>query len=320
MNVKQNGKLKEEWTGQSLFRSLTGVLLLAALLLTGCAGKAGTPNKKVTAEEQRMDVTGIQNARELGGYATQDGTQVKKGLLLRTAQLGEATPEELQKLAETYHVAHVIDMRNSKEVASSPEAAVPSAQLHWVKIMDEQQMAQRAGAVRDVLADPNADQLTRLKACIEVGLVSDQMYVEYLDSEQGRAGYREFFRILLENQDGGAVLWHCTNGKDRTGVAAMLLLSALNVDEETILQDYMLTNEFFADELAAVRSKLEPAVQDEKLLEDMLVGTRGVSERYMVNALNYMKENYGSAVDYLKTELGLTDQDLTTLRQRYTEA
>lgn len=104
------------------------------------------------------------------------------------------------------------------------------------------------------------------------------------------------------------------------GIGAMLLLSALNVDEKTIIRDYMLTNDFFAGELADVRSRLEPVVKDEKLLEDMLVGTRGVSERYITNALTYMKEHYGSAVAYLQTKLGLTDGDLTTLRQLYTEA
>lgn len=274
----------------------------------------------VTAESQRIEITGVQNARELGGYRTRDGTAVKRGLLLRTAQLGNAAPEELERLAETYRVAHVIDMRSSMEVAASPEPELPSAERHWLQIMDEQQMVRRAAPVRDVLTDPKTDQLTRLKACIEAGVVSDRMYAECLDSEQSQSGYREFFRILRDNREGGAVLWHCTSGKDRTGIGAMLLLSALNVDEKTIIRDYMLTNDFFAGELADVRSRLEPVVKDEKLLEDMLVGTRGVSERYITNALTYMKEHYGSAVAYLQTKLGLTDGDLTTLRQLYTEA
>lgn len=320
--TKRKKKVKQKVMG------LMTALTAAALLLSGC-GQMSTGTQQVsqvaepnvvTAEGQKMEVAGVRNARDLGGYRTQDGRTVKRGLLLRTGELGEATPEELKQLIENYHVSHVIDLRSSSEIASNPEPVLSGVTQHALKIMDEERMKKRYASVKDVLSDPQADQITRIQACIESGLVSDQMYVEYLQDEQGKESYREFFRILLDNEPDQAVLWHCTNGKDRTGVAAMLVLSALNVDEETIMADYMLTNEFFADELSAMRSNFESVVQDEKLLDDMLVATRGVSERYMRNVMTYLKDNYGSVVEYLKTEIGLSDDDLAKLKELYTQS
>lgn len=327
----EEAKEEQDYARKAFVMKVMGLmtaLTAAALLLSGC-GQMSTGTQQVsqvaepnvvTAEGQKMEVAGVRNARDLGGYRTQDGRTVKRGLLLRTGELGEATPEELKQLIENYHVSHVIDLRSSSEIASNLEPVLSGVTQHALKIMDEERMKKRYASVKDVLSDPQADQITRIQACIESGLVSDQMYVEYLQDEQGKESYREFFRILLDNEPDQAVLWHCTNGKDRTGVAAMLVLSALNVDEETIMADYMLTNEFFADELSAMRSNFESVVQDEKLLDDMLVATRGVSERYMRNVMTYLKDNYGSVVEYLKTEIGLSDDDLAKLKELYTQS
>ena len=150
-------------------------------------------------------------------------------------------------------------------------------------------------------------------------MISDQMYVEFLQGEIGKAGFKDFFRVLLETPEGSAVLWHCTNGKDRTGVAAMLLLGVLNVDEETIMEDYMLTNVFFEEEISAMRTQLSQYVKDEAKLEEFLVAGKGVYAPYMQNAIDYIKENYGDISGYVKTELGLTDADIVKLQDLYTK-
>jgi protein-tyrosine phosphatase len=109
-----------------------------------------------------------------------------------------------------------------------------------------------------------------MMAILDSGIISDQMYVEFLQGETGKAGFRNFFRVLLETPEGSAVLWHCTNGKDRTGVAAMLLLGILNVDEETIMADFMLTNTFNEAEITATRQQLQKYIQDEAKLDELL--------------------------------------------------
>ena len=291
------------------------LMLLPVLLLLGCSNVQNT----VTAKEQTLNMSSISNARELGGYKTRDGKTVREGVLLRSAALTEASQEEVDHLINHYNLAAVIDLRASYELAEEPEPQFDGIAQYNFRIMDEQMMAGRAAAVSDILTDPNADPIKRMMSILEAGVISDQMYVEFLQGETGKAGFRDFFRVLVETPEGNAVLWHCTNGKDRTGVAAMLLLGVLNVDEETIMADFMLTNEFFEAEISGMRKQLESFIQDKALLEELLVINRGVYAPYMQNAIDYIKSNYGDIPGYVKAELGLTDDDIAKLQHLYTQ-
>ena len=296
-------------------RLLCCLLLLLVVLLCGC----GKVENTVTAKEQTINMHTVSNARQLGGYKTQDGKTVREDVLLRTAALTDMTQEELDRLIREYDLAAVIDMRASYELAEEPEPELTGVAQYNFPIMDEQLMLQRASGIADILKDPNVDPLTRMMAILKSGVVSDQMYVEFLQGETGKAGFRDFFRVLLETPQGSAVLWHCTNGKDRTGVAAMLLLGVLNLDEETIMADFLLTNTFFEAEISAMREQLSAYIQDEEMLEEILVAGRGVYAPYMQNALDYIKENYGDILGYVKAELGLTDADIAKLQKLYTK-
>lgn len=289
--------------------------ILLPLLLIGC----GKIQNTVTKEEQSLHMSTISNARELGGYKTMDGKSVRKGVLFRTAALTDASQEELNSLVGDHHLAAIIDLRASYELEEDPEPVVDGVAQYNFKIMDEQMMAERAAAISEILLDPNVDPIKRMTAVLDAGVISDQMYVEFLQGDIGKAGFRDFFNVLLETPEGSAVLWHCTNGKDRTGVAAMLLLGVLNVDEETIMEDFLLTNVFFEEEIRGMRSQLSQYVKDEKLLEELMVTGKGVYAPYMQNAIDFIKENYGDITGYVKTELALTDADILKLQSLFTE-
>ena len=290
------------------------LMLLPMLFLLGCNNVQNT----VTVKEQALNMSTISNARELGGYKTQDGKTIRKGVLLRSAALTDASQEELDSLVDQYNLAAIIDFRAAYELESEPEPIIDDVLQYNFRIMDEQMMAVRAASISDLLTDPNADPVKRMTAILDAGVISDQMYVEFLQGEIGKAGYRDFFRVLLETPEGEAVLWHCTNGKDRTGVAAMLLLGVLNVDEQTIMEDFLLTNAFFEAEISAMRNQLGTYIQDKEMLEELLVTGKGVYAPYMQNAIDYINDNYGDIPGYAKTELGLTDADIVKLQNLYT--
>ena len=291
------------------------LILLSVFLLLGCSNAYNT----VTEKEQTLNLTTIPNARQLGGYKTKDGKTVRKDVLLRTGTLTEASAEELNSLVRDYNVSAIIDMRASYELEEEPEPQLDNVVQYNFRIMDEQIMVERAAAISDVLMDPNADPIKRMTSILDAGVISDQMYVEFLQGETGKAGFRDFFRVLLETPEDSAVLWHCTNGKDRTGVAAMLLLGVLNVDEATIMEDFMLTNVFYEEEINAMRQQLGAYIQDKDMLEELLVTNKAVYAPYMQNAIDYIKTNYGDISGYVKTELALTDADLVKLQNLYTK-
>jgi len=143
--------------------------------------------------------------------------------------------------------------------------------------------------------------------------VMRRVYRGFVDLEGARDAFAALFRRIAEGPD-GAVLFHCTAGKDRTGWAAALLLHLAGVDDATILEDYLLTNTFSS----ATREKYLGLVR-EHLGADKV----DVYERVMVADEEYLHAGYDAAVaaygsreGYLRKGLGLDDADLVRLRDR----
>ena len=159
----------------------------------------------------------------------------------------------------------------------------------------------------------------RMMQIADSGIVSYDMYVDFLSADSGKKAYSEFFRELLNLPDGRSLLFHCTQGKDRTGCAAMLILSALGVGEATILDDYMLTNTFNADLIARQRKMLSDYGIAESDMEKYMLVLDEVSPKTMNTVLEWLKENYGSPVGYITSELGITDDEIESLKTKFLE-
>ena len=296
---------------------LTAVLLMAAMMMTLTAPALGD----IDPEAQSIGLEGVGNARDLGGYPAGDGRTVKWGAFLRTAALGGATEGDIQRLKDVYHLSVVADLRMTSEIEGAPDPEIDGVKYLHLGIMDEEALAEKRANLRpeDVEDLDMTDKLDRLKLAFRLGIVGDQMYIDFLSAETGRTGYARMFREILDMPEDGALLFHCTQGKDRTGCAAMLILSALGVDEDTILQDYMLTNTFNAELIESERKMLIDWGVDDAELDTYMIAMDAVNIQYMINALDWMKANYGSALGYITAELGVTDDEIEMLRDRYLE-
>ena len=268
------------------------------------------------AEAQRISVTTIGNARELGGYAAADGRHIKRGRLLRTCHLAGASEDDLRRLADEYRVKLIVDFRSDAEVARLPDPEVEGARYVHIPVIDERLFGS-GGADAVAHNDDPRDQIGGMLRIAETQNLSG-LYSMIVQSEYGQRGFERFFREVLDTPD-GAVLWHCTTGKDRTGLAAAFLLSALDVDWDTILFDFELTNVFTADKLDAMRRELERRGCAEELVETVVTTFVGVNGKYLKNAWTSMKASDGSIMGYLQNKLHLSDGDIATLRDRYLE-
>ena len=174
----------------------------------------------------------------MGGYTTSDGKTVKRGLILRSAALSNAADEDIKRLQDVYHLSKVIDLRMNRETEAAPDPEIPGAENIHLGIIDEKLVAERMAALDpSELAEIDLnDNIGKLKLAMKVGILGDQMYINFLSGDQGKENYKRMFEELLSMPEGKSLLFHCTQGKDRTGCAAMLILSALGVDEGTILQ------------------------------------------------------------------------------------
>lgn len=309
-------------------RNFAVVALVIVMLLSICA--CGSPKQSetknndttpVTTDSQSIGLTGVGNARELGGYTTTDGKTVKRGLLLRSAALSNATEDDIKRLGEVFHLSKVIDLRMNRETEAQPDPEIPGARNIHLGIIDEQLIAERAAALdSSELAgiDPD-DKIGKLKLAMKLGILGEQMYVNFLSGNQGKENYKKMFEELLSTPEGESLLFHCTQGKDRTGCAAMLILSALGVDEDTILEDFMLTNTYNSKLIESERKMLIENGYEGEELQTLMIAMDEVDSEYMQIALDWLKETYGSVKGYITKELGITDEQIKALKNKYLE-
>lgn len=266
-----------------------------------------------------IDLPGIGNARELGGYVI-GKKRVKEGVLLRAADLSKASFETTEVLRDTYHVQTIVDFRMSIEQRNLPDPAVPGATHCSLAVVEMEDFPVPEGAdpsVIELLNDPTANRMALFDAAYEFGMVGPEVYVSFLLGERGKAAFADFFRMLLELGDGRAILWHCTDGKDRTGCAAMLVLFALGASRKTVLEDYLLTNDYNAAVVEAVRQRVAGYPMPQEKLDALLFMSGAVVEDYMVHAIDVLEERYGSVEGYLANELGVGKAELSLLRNKF---
>lgn len=181
--------------------------------------------------DRRIKLEKISNIRDLGGLKTVDGRFIASGLLLRAANLAQATGKDLEVLRGTYRLAKIIDLRTGTERAEKPDVTIPGAEYIPIPVFDERVAGISHERSRE--ADP-------LAALPQMG----QLYRRMVEQESCRQNLGKAARRVMEHDfSQGSVLWHCTEGKDRCGLLSAVLLSALGVERDTILEDYLLTNE-----------------------------------------------------------------------------
>ena len=275
-------------------------------------------DQPVTKEAQALLVTGIENARQLGGYETADGRHVKRDVLLRTAKLSDAPPEELAALKDIYHLGVVVDFRTLAEREGAPDPEIDGVDNIVLDVLDESSRTGAGAAIAGIYENGGAEPAEVMLNIIRSGCVSERMYADMAFDPAAEKGFRDFFRILLENGGKKAVLWHCSGGKDRTGAAAVLLLLALGVNKETALRDFELTNEFLREKIAYMESRAAELTDDPEEIA-WVKDLTGVNRKYMEKLLDTLEEKYGSQERYLTEGLGLDRAELEQLREMYLE-
>lgn len=260
-----------------------------------------------------IHLNSIRNARELGGYITADGRRVKSGVLLRTANLSGISDDDVRLLTDVYRLAHIVDFRMDMELPGAEDPPIAGAEYHHLNVIDPSLFPPQ----EDASAGAALDLVQSVEMSEKIGAFDGRMYVGFLSGLTGRKAYADFFRILLSADPDRAVLWHCTSGKDRTGLAAMLLLSVFGVDEETIIEDYLLTNAYNAKRIEGTRLYLRAQGYDDVFVEKAILVLDAISESMMRTAIAYLKKEYGSVVGYVRDGLQIDQDDINSLKEKY---
>lgn len=235
-----------------------------------------------------LPIKGSFNLRDLGGLVTKDGKQISKNLLIRSDELNNLVPSDLDLLAQI-NVKTIVDFRTDQERAQSIDKVPTTCQNEFhLNILS---------ANMDALIEAFKNGQTDYKQMML------DIYKDLVLNEQSHIEYTKFFEIL-QDPDNSAVIYHCTAGKDRTGIATMLILESLNVDWTIIERDYLLSNQF-------LKKKYKAYIQQNPALSALFL----VNSEYINFAKNTIDENYQSVRNYLTSVLKV---DLNLMKQIYT--
>jgi len=259
---------------------------------------------------------GADNIRELAGLCARDGRVIKSKRLIRADGLGNLSAGDVRFLTEEMKVRTAVDFRTAGERRNSPEPELPGVRMVWLPLLEEQ--------VEGITHEQNDEEKKQdptgfLGRLLASGLdgkgYMEATYRDLAKTPKAREGYRRFFEILLAEEE-GAVLWHCSKGKDRTGIGAALILFALDVPEATIYDNYRETNQRLARHIETSMASVRQKVADEKLQED-IHALHLAQENYLAAYLDEVKKGWGSMDAFLERELGVGKAEKERLRDGY---
>ena len=242
---------------------------------------------------RRIPLEGLSNFRDLGGYKVGKRHAVKRRRIFRSDTLANLTENDIQTIEEL-GIAAVCDLRYGDERRNEPSRLLGHPKIEVLELGFESR--------------PGESFLDSLQAFEDA---ADAAHRYLLDNYRQYPflyahAYRKIFGRLL---NGDRIVIHCTAGKDRAGLASAIVLRALGVSEETVLSDYLLTNEFW-DRGGRERPGMDPQTVT------MIFSAR---EDYFRTAFNAIAKKYETLQNYLKHEVGLSEDQLAQLQHMYLE-
>ena len=260
--------------------------------------------------DRHVPLAGQPNFRDLGGYATSDGRRVKWGAVYRSGELSQLSGDDVEKLAEL-GIKTVVDLRSHQEVSARGDGKLPAgAELRPMPIASSDMFSKLIPMfLRGDFSQVPPDLLER---------VNRHLVRNYTEQFGG------LVRTLAEPSS-RPLVFHCTQGKDRAGFGAAMVLSALGVPWETVVEDYLLSNHFRRAEndkmLAMVRrfAASQAGDEGEEIAFQRVEGLLYVKETSLQAAHAEILTHYGSVEVYLVEGLGCSKDLLKRLRDELLE-
>lgn len=247
-------------------------------------------DQAVTSETQ-IAFQGQTNFRDLGGIITKDGKSVKWGKIYRSAELNNLTGDDKQYMS-SMKIDKLVDFRFTDEIAEAPDD-IPDG-IDVINLPVEDSLFSRTVLTSWLLSSNKAGFDTLLIHANKVFVTDFQ---------------NEFATFMKGLESGQSVVFHCTHGKDRTGFATALFLSALGVDREVIIGDYLMSNDY----LAGLTEQTIAYVNSLGLNGELLRPTLEVKREYLEEAFKIIDSRYGGMDKYLHETLGVDVEKLKAL-------
>jgi protein-tyrosine phosphatase len=249
--------------------------------------------------KRHVVLQGAANFRDLGGYTTKDGHHVKWDKIYRSADISKLTDSDLLVLKKR-NITYDVDLRGHQESAAAPDKLNPGTDY--------------------ILCPAGSDSLNSFMKTIAYKkgkAAGDSLIMNYYNNTTYfTARYKPFFDKLLGLPADKSLVFHCTAGKDRTGIAAALLLYALGVPYDTIVADYTATNYYRKDVNAKAIGGMVNYMHVDK---DVATEIMAANKEYLDSSFTAINKQYGSVDNFLKNQIGLDGHKIVQLKAEFLE-
>lgn len=256
-----------------------------------------------------LPLNSVYNPRDLGGYVGFAGRKVKMHRLLRTGKISNLSENDAKYLKE-YGLSKIIDLRSPFECKFAPDHPLSGVERYNLSLSDEDNTQGGQGDFEKNLAKYRVDQYAGFKMMCK-------RYYDHVTKEHAQNVIHQILEILANTKD-GAVLYHCSEGKDRTGIVTVVILYILGVDLETIRQDYLYSNYLLNDYRSCRDQKFKKNGENLKFRANMRI-LGSVEDAFLDTSLIAIQENYGGLDKFLEEQLHVTPDLIASLRELYLE-
>jgi protein-tyrosine phosphatase len=243
---------------------------------------------------RHLNLAGASNFRDLGGYPGKEGRLTRWGQLFRSNHLGHLTDADIAVLSQL-GLKSAFDLRGAEErlptMCRHEGITVHSLPIEPVTMAV---LRERLATGKPITTEETAE-------------IMRESYRNYV--RHNTASYRTLFRHLLD--DTAPLVIHCTAGKDRTGFACALILKSLGVADDLVVEDYLLTNQYYRRAEAGLSSDLPDVVRN-------VLGS--VEASFLRASLDTVRSDYGDLEAYFEAGLGIGPRERASIEARYLES
>lgn len=270
--------------------------------LTSIGGFGLSQNEFDELVKRRLK-TKIRNFRDIKGYKTCDGLEMKSNKIFRGGPLIDLSSEDLKCLSQELNIKYILDFRDKKEALNEPDSLAVDMSYYNISAI---QMDLDNGYSFD-FGSVIKDKMTRENK----NFIIDYLKKGYSIMPINNPAYKQMFNLLLENN--GNVYFHCTAGKDRTGVAGFLIMMALGCKKEDAIKEYLSSNVDLKQINEELCEHLHIPLEFRKECDALLY----VREEFIQLSIDTIEQTYSSYKDFFEEEYGLTEEKISKLKQIY---
>lgn len=231
------------------------------------------------------------------------GSKMKNNILFRCAKLSTLNDEDIKKI-EDLNPHAIIDFRDPKEINKAPDNLSKDLLKKYVSLPISASTLSRMVDQKNIDGD---NKFTYEK-------VMEESYKLYINNH--KHVWKEFIKILLKANN-NPIIFHCSAGKDRTGIASFIIQKLCDNPMELIFENYLLSNELLTINAATAEQSTASKKDDQLITEIMLDTLSKVKKSYLISGINEIENQFESLENYIIQELGFTNTDIKDLKKLY---